>query len=155
MILEYIVSFFGGDTTLIAQWVKTWSENSFLLIGLSGFSLVTFVVSLVALPVIIAKIPWDYFLETTPGFLQRLALLPRICLLVIKNMAGVLLIAMGGHHALHSGSGAFDHYCRGSAHEFSRKKEAGTAIAQNKKNPPGPELDQKQKGCKGIQIPLM
>ena len=95
MILESIVSFFGGDTTLIAQWVKTWSENSFLLIGLSGFSLVTFVMSLVALPVIIAKIPWNYFLEKTPGFLQRRPLLPRICLLVVKNMAGVLLIAMG------------------------------------------------------------
>jgi hypothetical protein len=95
MMLEYIVSFFGGDTTLITQWVKTGSESSFLLIGLSGFSLVTFVMSLVALPVIIAKIPWDYFLETTPRFLQSLPLLPRICLLVVKNMAGGLLIALG------------------------------------------------------------
>lgn len=95
MISNYIVSLIGGDTTWISQWVTELSDNSFFLIGLSGFSLVTFIVSLVTLPLIIARMPRDYFLETTTRFLKTLPLLPRICLLVIKNMAGVLLIAAG------------------------------------------------------------
>lgn len=95
MVSDYIVSLIGGDTASIAQWMAALSDNSFFIIGLSGFSLVTFFVSLVALPMIIARMPVDYFLETTPGFLQALPLLPHICLLVLKNIVGVLLIVAG------------------------------------------------------------
>ncbi len=95
MVSDYMISFIGGNAVLIAQWVNALAGNSFFLIALSGLSFVTFAVSLVILPLIIARIPGDYFLETTPGFLQTLPLLPRICLLVIKNMAGVVLMATG------------------------------------------------------------
>ena len=95
MVSDYIIAFIEGHTPFITQWVTALSGDSFLLIGLSGFSLVTFAGSLVTLPLVIARMPGDYFLETAPGFLQSLPLLPRICLLVIKNMAGVLLVATG------------------------------------------------------------
>jgi len=95
MISDYIVSLIGGGTALIAQWVTALSGSSFFIIGLSGLSFVTFAVSLVTLPLIIVRMPGDYFLETTPGLLQTLPLLPHICLLMLKNMVGALLIAAG------------------------------------------------------------
>jgi hypothetical protein len=153
MILEYIVSFFGGDTTMIAQWVRTWSENSFLLIGLSGFSLVTFALSLVALPVIIAKIPWNYFLETTPGFLQTLPLLPRICLLTIKNMAGVVLIALGIIMLFIPGQGLLTIIVGVALMNFPGKKKLERLLLQSKKIRRALNWVRNKRGAKEFKFP--
>ena len=62
-----------------------------------GFSLVTFLGSLVAIPLLIVRIPEDYFLRAEPspdGFPARHPVV-RITVLLVKNTLGLALVIAG------------------------------------------------------------
>jgi len=71
------------------------SITSFYFVLLSGVSLFTFAASIVSIPFIIGKMPEDYFLGTTRGFLHRLPNPLRLFVMVIKNIVGFLLLTAG------------------------------------------------------------
>lgn len=153
MISDLIVSFFSGDTALFDQFVTSCSDNYFCLIGLSGFSFVTFVVSLTALPLIIARMPWNYFLETTPGFLQTLSLLPRICLLLIKNMAGALLVGTGIIMLFIPGQGILTIIVGVALMNFPGKKKLELMLLRIKKIRRALNWIRRKKGVKEFEFP--
>src|SRR5438132_4574713 len=60
------------------------------------FSIVSFVGSLIAIPIILVRLPEDYFCErTSEGWLERRHPILRIFLVGMKNLAGVVLIVGG------------------------------------------------------------
>jgi putative transmembrane protein PGPGW len=64
---------------------------------LSVISLVMFVVSLLVMPMLVARIPVDYFVRSEPSPLswQRRHPLVRWTLRVLKNLCGVMLLVPG------------------------------------------------------------
>ena len=71
------------------------SSEMLLLLGL--VSVVTFVLSLLLVPLIIVRIPEDYFVEGRPEtpFFARLHPLLRLCLKFLKNVLGLIFLVMG------------------------------------------------------------
>ncbi len=60
------------------------------------FSIVSFVASLIAIPIILVRLPPDYFCErSSKGWLNSRHPILRILLLGLKNLAGVILIVGG------------------------------------------------------------
>jgi len=76
------------------QWVRNHEE---LVVWIGALSLLTLIVSFIAVPMVIRRMPHDYFLETSEGAEaireQHPAL--RVLFLVMKNVLGMLLV-MGG-----------------------------------------------------------
>ena len=73
------------------------ADNSMFLALLGGASLVLFVGTLLAIPLLVVSIPRDYFMSSHAaafGFGKRHPAL-RIALLVVKNIAGTLCLAAG------------------------------------------------------------
>ena len=73
------------------------SENQSLLVWLSTLSILTFVISLIALPWIIRMIPEDYFLSKKNKYKPLTPLRPILELVVSigKNLLGFVLISAG------------------------------------------------------------
>ena len=71
--------------------------SSGLLVTLGLISVATFILSLLIVPIVIVRIPEDYFSRTdaTPVRLSRVNPVTRSCLYVLKNLAGLLLLVMG------------------------------------------------------------
>jgi hypothetical protein len=72
-------------------------ENGAVLTWLGGASVVMFIATLVAVPLVIARIPEDYFAhrERPDSTLERRHPAVRGVLLVLKNLAGIVLILAG------------------------------------------------------------
>jgi hypothetical protein len=72
-------------------------DHSLLFGWLGAISFATFVLSLLAVPIIIARLPADYFLKERPVTLEYRDRHPviRWSFLILKNLLGVLLI-LGG-----------------------------------------------------------
>ena len=73
------------------------ADNQVLFFWLTGASAVMFVATLIAVPIVIARIPEDYFLhDERPPMIRCDRCLPvRVALIILKNTVGVLLIAAG------------------------------------------------------------
>lgn len=69
--------------------------HSFLLMVMSGMSLVTFVVSLVTVPWIIGRMPADYFLRAGKCWHTSPSRQVRFFTLIARNCFGILLLAAG------------------------------------------------------------
>jgi hypothetical protein len=76
------------------QWVR---EHEELFVRIGALSLLTLVVSFIAVPVVIRRMPHDYFLETSEGAEAIRAQHPalRLIFLILKNLLGVILVAGG------------------------------------------------------------
>lgn len=76
------------------QWVRS-HEKLFVWIG--SLSLLTLIVSFIAVPMVIRRMPYDYFLETSEEAEaireQHPAL--RLVFLILKNLLGLVLVAGG------------------------------------------------------------
>lgn len=60
------------------------------------FSLVTFFLTILFLPLVIVRLPKDYFVREKPnGFINRQNRRCRVALLLMKNLMGLVLILMG------------------------------------------------------------
>ena len=75
------------------DWIN---DNTTLFRWLTGFSVVAFVGTLLIIPVLVARIPEDYFLpdrkRQKPGHVHPVM---RLVLLIAKNALGVVLILVG------------------------------------------------------------
>jgi hypothetical protein len=80
---------------MLAELVTQISENEAVLAWLGIFSLSTFLLSLVAIPFFIVRIPHDYFLHSARVPLPSRHLLIRLLLLIAKNMLGILFVFIG------------------------------------------------------------
>ena len=74
---------------MIWEWVK---EHAWWL---TATSLVTFVGSLILLPVLVVRMPADYFVEDRVMVGEEISPLLRVLALVGKNLLGVLLLIAG------------------------------------------------------------
>lgn len=76
------------------QWVRSHEE---LFVWIGSLSLLTVIVSFIAVPMVIRRMPHDYFLETSEGAEaireQHPAL--RVVFLILKNLLGLVLVAGG------------------------------------------------------------
>jgi Na+/melibiose symporter-like transporter len=76
------------------QWVRNHEE---LFVWIGSLSLLTVIVSFIAVPMVIRRMPHDYFLETSEGTEaireQHPAL--RLVFLILKNLLGLVLVAGG------------------------------------------------------------
>ena len=79
----------------MTTWIQ--AHSAFLLTGLGVLSVVTFVASLVALPIIIARLPVDHFISQRARSLpwRRKSPLRRTVLVILRNLLGALLV-LGG-----------------------------------------------------------
>lgn len=80
--------------------IKLWgriAEHESLLAWIGGISLATLVASAFAVPMLIRRIPPDYFLEDSAGarWMRRQRPAVRIGLLVMKNLLGLVFVAAG------------------------------------------------------------
>lgn len=79
--------------TALFAWARS---HSLILWGVSIVSLVAFIGTLAALPLLVARIPEDYFLRSGKGSTRRCASLPaHLPHLIAKNLAGVVFIVVG------------------------------------------------------------
>lgn len=76
------------------QWVRSHEE---LFVWIGSLSLLTLIVSFIAVPMVIRRMPYDYFLETSEEAEaireQHPAL--RLVFLILKNLLGLVLVAGG------------------------------------------------------------
>jgi hypothetical protein len=76
------------------QWVRHHEE---LFVWIGSLSLLTLIVSFITVPMVIRRMPHDYFLETSEGTEaireQHPAL--RLVFLILKNLLGIVLVAGG------------------------------------------------------------
>jgi hypothetical protein len=75
----------------IADWFQ---QHQILLGWLAGFSLITFLGSLIVVPLVIVKLPKDFMVRNQRAVRSWPALL-YVPLLVIKNLAGIVFILVG------------------------------------------------------------
>lgn len=81
---------------LLEQW--NWlREREDIFVWIGGFSLGTLIVSFITVPVVIRRMPHDYFLETSEGAeaIRKQHPVLRISFLILKNLLGSILV-LGG-----------------------------------------------------------
>lgn len=73
------------------------SDNEVLLIGLGIFSAITFVASLFLVPFLVVRLPADYFDKENrhKTLLQQRHPVIRLLLLIIRNVAGIMVLLLG------------------------------------------------------------
>lgn len=78
-------------------WLEWMRGNEALLLWMAALSAFTFVGTLVLVPVLLSRMPADYFVgaQAPSGFLGRLPPWSRWFAVVLKNLLGTLLLAMG------------------------------------------------------------
>jgi hypothetical protein len=88
----------------IGQWIEA---HEAWLYALAGVSVVVFVASLLLAPVIVARIPADYFAGPTrpPSVFAHQPLAVRLCLRLAKNVLGVILLIGGAAMLVLPGQG--------------------------------------------------
>ena len=81
---------------LLEQWVRL-REHEEWFAWIAGVSLATLVVSALAVPVLIRRLPSDYFLENSAGaeWMKRQHPVQRLILLILKNLLGAILVIGG------------------------------------------------------------
>ena len=86
------------------EWIRS---HEVVLWWLAALSVVTFVGSLILIPVLVARIPHDYFTRSRrPSRRPRLSHpILALCLVVVKNIAGILFVAAGAAMLLLPGQG--------------------------------------------------
>jgi hypothetical protein len=78
--------------------IKDWLEHHQNLLGWLGvLSLITFLATAAIIPILIARIPHDYFLDSAPREEVPLGSNPalRMILLILKNVLGLLIVLTG------------------------------------------------------------
>ncbi|MGQ9660018.1 MAG: PGPGW domain-containing protein [Thermochromatium sp.] len=88
----------GDLDRVMLNTILSWIESHQLLtLLLAGVSLLTFIGSLLALPVLVASMPTDYFVDTTrhPSRLRRSHPLIYLAGRILKNAVGWLLVLCG------------------------------------------------------------
>ena len=75
------------------MWEKTWFKG--LMFGLGGFSIVLFVATLIAIPILVVRIPCDYFTDPARHNVPQRHPVVHWLLVIGKNVAGGLLVLMG------------------------------------------------------------
>lgn len=80
--------------TFLIEWFQA---NDTALWWLGGISVVTFVGTLVMVPVMVIRIPFDYFShpERQPTFVYRYGIFLGTLLLILKNLIGIVLLFAG------------------------------------------------------------
>lgn len=79
--------------TALFEWAR---YHSLMLWGVSVVSLVAFIGTLVALPILVARIPEDYFVRSKARSPRRYAHSPaRLLSLIARNLAGVVFVLVG------------------------------------------------------------
>lgn len=73
------------------------SDRESLLAWIGGLSLLTIIVSFIAVPIIVRRMPYDYFLEddTRAEELRKQHPVLRIIFLIVKNLVGSILVIGG------------------------------------------------------------
>jgi len=72
------------------------NQYSYLLEYLAVLSVLTFVVSLVCIPLLVARLPRDYFMHRQPQPLNLTSIsLGAILLLLVRNIVGLILFLAG------------------------------------------------------------
>ncbi len=86
------------------EWIRT---HEVALWWLAALSVVTFVGSLILIPILVVRIPEDYFTrQRRPSRRSRLRHpILALCLLAIKNIAGILFVTAGAAMLLLPGQG--------------------------------------------------
>lgn len=79
---------------VLIEWLQS---NQAVLWWLGGISAITFVATLVAVPIMVVRIPSDYFSqsERQTRLVFRFGLVAGMLLLVLKNLLGALLLLAG------------------------------------------------------------
>lgn len=76
------------------DWLQSiFLENRDAIIVLAGFSLLAFLVSIIALPILIIRLPADYFIRPVPVSYRHPVL--HLVLKILKNTLGLILLILG------------------------------------------------------------
>ena len=103
----------------IQQWIPV-----DVLIGLTVASAIGFVGSLIAIPLILVRLPADYFDTRTPRhWMKDHHPVLRLSGLVVKNVVGIVFLLAGFAMLFLAGTGRAHDVDRDLAHGFSRKRQ--------------------------------
>ncbi|MBI9099743.1 MAG: hypothetical protein JEY91_14785 [Spirochaetaceae bacterium] len=98
------------------------------------FSIATFVLTILILPIVIVRLPADYFaVHKADGFISRQNRRWRFSLLFLKNLAGVILLVMGFLMLFIPGQGVLTILAGLSVMNFPGKRKLEIRIVSNKK----------------------
>ncbi len=77
--------------------LRAWLTDPAVLWSITGGTLALALASLAAVPVLVLRLPTDYFVTPRPGFAARLraARLPGKLLILLKNLLGIVLGLLG------------------------------------------------------------
>ena len=94
----------------LETWSAAWkwiNQHNTLFVWIGSMSLVTLIISAIAVPVIIRRLPSDYFLESSGGaeVIRDQHPLLRIRFLVLKNLIGGILVVGGIIMFVNTGQG--------------------------------------------------
>lgn len=108
-----------GLLTTIEQWIPV-----DVLIGLTAVSAIGFIGSLIAIPLILVRLPADYFDTRTPRhWLKDHHPVLRLVGLVVKNVVGIVFVLVGVAMLFLPGQGLLTMLIGVSLMDFPRKRE--------------------------------
>ena len=108
-----------GPLATIQQWIPV-----DVLIGLTAASVIGFIGSLIAIPMILVRLPADYFDTRTPRhWMKDHHPMLRLLGLVVKNVVGVVLLLAGFAMLFLPGQGLLTMLIGISLMDFPRKRE--------------------------------
>jgi len=108
-----------GVLATIQQWIQV-----DVLIGLTVASVIGFIGSLIAIPLILVRLPADYFDTRTPRhWMKDHHPLLRLLGLVVKNVVGVVFVLVGFAMIFLPGQGLLTMLIGVSLMDFPRKRE--------------------------------
>jgi hypothetical protein len=108
-----------GLVTTIEQWIPV-----DVLIGLTAVSVIGFIGSLIAIPLILVRLPADYFDTRTPRhWMKDHHPVLRLVGLVVKNVVGIMFVLVGIAMLFLPGQGLLTMLIGISLVDFPRKRE--------------------------------
>ncbi len=108
-----------GLVTTIEQWIPV-----DVLIGLTAISVIGFIGSLIAIPLILVRLPSDYFDTRTPRhWMKDHHPVLRLVGLVVKNVVGIVFVLVGIAMLFLPGQGLLTMLIGISLVDFPRKRE--------------------------------
>ncbi len=114
---------------MISEFLKILSE--FWWLGI--FSIVTFFLTIMILPLIIIRLPEDYFAREKPdGFITRQNKGVRLTLFILKNIGGLILLIMGFLMLFVPGQGILTILAGLSVMNFPGKRKMEMKLASKK-----------------------
>jgi hypothetical protein len=106
--------------------------SDFWWLGL--FSIATFTLTILILPLVIIRLPADYFITVkADGFISRQKKSIRILILTVKNIGGILLFIMGILMLFMPGQGILTILAGLSVMNFPGKRKMEIRIVSNRK----------------------